>query len=328
MKSVMTRGIFTTIMGTLKEVNNYYPYGALMGGGTVGNNASVQPYKYGTKELDRQNGLDWYDSQARHYDSLIGRTPTMDALAEDYYPISPYAWCGGNPLLLTDPTGEEWIISSSVDKNGGVHVNIRVTGVVCNNSTENINMYAFRNAVVNQIEDVFTFSDDVELFDVTTTAEIRVANSVDDISASDHVFQVVDQSSLGRKTLAETSGLSIRVGSRTAKDIIAGSNVRTISHELGHSGGLSDANKNNEDNVKLETNLMTQISALQLLRIPNPIQVHGLTPKQIKRIIQNKNASNKKSAIEYKNIYTPSGHSHPMFGFPILNKTRKKILKL
>lgn len=37
MKSVMTRGIFTTIMGTLKEVNNYYPYGGLMGGGTVGN---------------------------------------------------------------------------------------------------------------------------------------------------------------------------------------------------------------------------------------------------------------------------------------------------
>ncbi len=39
--------------GALKEVNNYYPYGALMGGGTVGN-PGVQPYKYGTKELDRQ----------------------------------------------------------------------------------------------------------------------------------------------------------------------------------------------------------------------------------------------------------------------------------
>ena len=72
MKSVMTRGIFTTIMGTLKEVNNYYPYGALMGGGTVGNNQSVQPYKYGTKELDRQNGLDWYDFSARTYEHLMG----------------------------------------------------------------------------------------------------------------------------------------------------------------------------------------------------------------------------------------------------------------
>ena len=30
-----------------------YSGGALMGGGTVGN-PGVQPYKYGTKELDRQ----------------------------------------------------------------------------------------------------------------------------------------------------------------------------------------------------------------------------------------------------------------------------------
>ena len=28
----------------------------------LGGNAGVQPYKYGTKELDRQNGLDWYDA--------------------------------------------------------------------------------------------------------------------------------------------------------------------------------------------------------------------------------------------------------------------------
>ena len=34
-------------------------------------NAGVQPYKYGTKELDRLNGLDWYDSQARMYDPLL-----------------------------------------------------------------------------------------------------------------------------------------------------------------------------------------------------------------------------------------------------------------
>jgi len=92
--------------GTLEEVNNYYPYGALMGGGTVGNNASVQPYKYGTKELERQNGLDWYDSQARMYDPLLGRTPTMDPKAEKYYSISPYAWCSGNPILFVDPTGQ------------------------------------------------------------------------------------------------------------------------------------------------------------------------------------------------------------------------------
>ena len=90
--------------GTLEEVNNYYPYGALMGVGTVGN-PGVQPYENGTKELDRQNGLDWYDSQARMYDPLLGRTPTMDPNAEDYAPISPYAWCAGNSIRIVDVDG-------------------------------------------------------------------------------------------------------------------------------------------------------------------------------------------------------------------------------
>ncbi len=93
--------------GTLEEVNNYYPYGALLGGGTVGGNQGVQPYKYGTKELDRQNGLDWYDSQARMYDPVLGRTPTLDPKAEDYAPITPYAWCAGNPVLFIDPDGNK-----------------------------------------------------------------------------------------------------------------------------------------------------------------------------------------------------------------------------
>lgn len=89
--------------GTLEEVNNYYPYGGLMGAANFG----VQPLKYGAKELDRENGLDLYDSKARWYDSMIGRTPTQDPLAEKYYDMSPYLWCAANPITLTDPTGKE-----------------------------------------------------------------------------------------------------------------------------------------------------------------------------------------------------------------------------
>ena len=46
------------------EVNSYYPYGGLM---AVTTTEGSQPYKYGTKELDRENGLDLYDSRARMY---------------------------------------------------------------------------------------------------------------------------------------------------------------------------------------------------------------------------------------------------------------------
>ena len=84
------------------ELNSYYPYGALMAATAT---EGTQPYKYSAKELDRQNGLDLYDSQARHYDPIIPRTTTMDPKSETYYPISPYTWCAANPLRYTDPTG-------------------------------------------------------------------------------------------------------------------------------------------------------------------------------------------------------------------------------
>ena len=92
------------------EVNSYYPYGGLMAATTT---EGTQPYKYGTKELDRENGLDWYDSQARMLMSDLGRTTTMDPLAEKYYSISPYAWCAGNPITFTDPIGKEILLSGT-----------------------------------------------------------------------------------------------------------------------------------------------------------------------------------------------------------------------
>ena len=89
--------------GTLEEVNNYYPYGGLMGAA----NAGVQPLKYGAKELDRENGLDLYDSKARFYDAMIGRTPTQDPLAEKYSCVSPYLWCAATPNRYRDPDGRK-----------------------------------------------------------------------------------------------------------------------------------------------------------------------------------------------------------------------------
>lgn len=83
------------------ERNEYYPYGGLI-------NASdnqLQPYKYSAKELDRENGLDLYDSQARWYDPMLPLTTTQDPLAEKYYSISPYTWCAGNPVRFIDPLG-------------------------------------------------------------------------------------------------------------------------------------------------------------------------------------------------------------------------------
>ena len=86
--------------GAVVESNEYYPYGGLFSA-----TPSAQPYKYGAKELDRTHGLDWYDSKARFYDSILLRTNSMDKKAGDYTWLSPYSWCGGNPIKFVDPDG-------------------------------------------------------------------------------------------------------------------------------------------------------------------------------------------------------------------------------
>ncbi|MDC2276332.1 hypothetical protein PO118_03040, partial [Bacteroides thetaiotaomicron] len=41
--------------------------------------------KYNGKELDRKNGLDWYDYGARMYDAALGRWHAVDPMSEKYY---------------------------------------------------------------------------------------------------------------------------------------------------------------------------------------------------------------------------------------------------
>ena len=88
------------------EINSYYPYGGLMAATTT---EGTQPYKYSTKELDRENGLDWYDFHARQMDPMALRFTTIDPKCEKFYAISPYAYCAGNPIKFIDPKGKETI---------------------------------------------------------------------------------------------------------------------------------------------------------------------------------------------------------------------------
>jgi len=89
--------------GTVEQINHYYPYGGLMADICTG--SDVQPYKYNGKELDRMHGLDTYDYGARQHNAATGRWDRIDRKCEKYYDISPYVYCGGNPVNAIDPDG-------------------------------------------------------------------------------------------------------------------------------------------------------------------------------------------------------------------------------
>ena len=88
----------------VEQVLHYYPYGSLMG--DISTNQSLQSYMYSGKELDRTYGLDLYDFHARQQDPILGRFTKPDQKSEDYYGISPYTYCAGDPVNCVDPTGK------------------------------------------------------------------------------------------------------------------------------------------------------------------------------------------------------------------------------
>ena len=87
---------------TVVQHTFFYPSGVPM---ALSDGQSVQPYKYNGKEYIEMYGLDEYDISARHYYATIVRTTTLDPLAEQYYHLSPYSWCGNNNIANIDETG-------------------------------------------------------------------------------------------------------------------------------------------------------------------------------------------------------------------------------
>ncbi|WP_369699763.1 RHS repeat domain-containing protein, partial [Prevotella sp. P6B4] len=95
--------------GNVKQVTNYYPFGAPYADASASMNPDFQPYKYSGKELDRMHGLNTYDHGARQYDPILLRWDRMDPLCEKFYPFSPYNYCGNSPIKHIDPDGKDII---------------------------------------------------------------------------------------------------------------------------------------------------------------------------------------------------------------------------
>ena len=138
-------------------------------------NYSMQPYRFCGKEEVTLHGFDMYDSQARWQYSLIPRFSSMDPLAEDYYHLSPYAYCAGDPVNLVDPDGRKIMISDGTNmyiwmEHNGVWGFYDNDGNLYSGDTEYMNEYS--NALIELSSTntgyyiVSTLAND-ESFDVT-----------------------------------------------------------------------------------------------------------------------------------------------------------------
>ena len=127
--------------GNAVQVNHYYPYGMAFAGGGMSGNAGAhpveggvsvaggsleiggetggmelarpgasQPYRFLGNELYTSNSLGLYDFSARMYDPALGRFLSVDPMAETCLNMTPFAYCGNNPIIRVDPEGEIWHI--------------------------------------------------------------------------------------------------------------------------------------------------------------------------------------------------------------------------
>ncbi len=106
--------------GNVTEVNAYYPSGMIIG--PLSFDAAKEKYnayKYNAKELQKELNLKWLDYGARMYDPMIGRWWVPDPKSENYYGLSPYAYCANSPIRFIDPNGETHY---SIDSLGNVSV--------------------------------------------------------------------------------------------------------------------------------------------------------------------------------------------------------------
>jgi len=90
--------------GAVIQKTHYYPFGMAF---AESSDQGKQPYKYNGKEFDQMHGLNLYDYSARYMEPALGRYTTVDPLAEKYYSVSPYVYCGNNPVLFIDPDGRD-----------------------------------------------------------------------------------------------------------------------------------------------------------------------------------------------------------------------------
>lgn len=101
----------------VQQLTNYYPFGAPYADPVAVIGSTIQPYKYNGKELDTMHGLNTYDYGARQYYPIIGRWDRMDQLCESYYEVSPYVYCGNNPVNAIDPDGDTIVYMRPIVEN-------------------------------------------------------------------------------------------------------------------------------------------------------------------------------------------------------------------
>jgi RHS repeat-associated protein len=93
----------TDMYGNVAQQVHYAPFGEVITE-YYGNQSAYFEYKFNGKEYDYETGMYYYSARYYAPPVFISRDP----LFEEYFWMSPYAYCANNPVKYVDPTGMEF----------------------------------------------------------------------------------------------------------------------------------------------------------------------------------------------------------------------------
>lgn len=91
----------TDAEGEVLDTFDYMPYGSEISS----TSSTTTDFRFTGKERQSMVNNSIYDSFAR-FQNTYGRFMSIDPKAEEFYHISPYTYCAGDPVNLVDPDGE------------------------------------------------------------------------------------------------------------------------------------------------------------------------------------------------------------------------------
>lgn len=154
--------------------------------------------------------------------------PTQDRFAEKYYPISPYAFCAGNPINNIDINGDSIWYTRKNDV-----ITMHVTAKVIDYSSGNVNVDKKAGQIAKRLARDYSgaVTIDGQEYQMVVDANIQGAQSMNDVGASDHLFAYAD------RTNDFVEGATSAIGGKTMT-LYSDASMRSTSHEFGHAAGL------------------------------------------------------------------------------------------
>ena len=190
--------------GRLLEENDYYAFGHRHPRSEHAQ-SSANRFKYNGKELQTVGGLGYLDYGARMYDQSLGRWFTTDPLSEKYYGLSPYVYCGNNPINAVDLCGDSitTVVNATITNPDGTTSLQRTRYYYGQNSNgtygfidNNGNLYSGTNTFVNSL--------------TTALNNLRMGGNVGNTLVSDLVSSTKNVQIAQGKNTADLNGAYIK----------------------------------------------------------------------------------------------------------------------